>query len=70
MNRSARAHEWEEKTETEAPFPCPDQECSVFFDEANLQRKHVTHEHLSKWSPRHKCIRADSTNTGIPEELK
>ena len=57
-------------TETETPFfRALTQTVRRFFDEANLLRKLVKHELLSKWSPRHKNIRADSTNIGIPEEL-
>ena len=55
VNRSARAHE---------------SECSALCNETRLLRMHVKQGHLSKWSPRHKYIRADITNIGIPYELK
>ena len=69
VKRYARAHDWEVKAETEASFSCPDSECSFFY-ETNLLRKHIKMERLSKLSPRHKHIRADSANNGIPQELK
>ena len=69
MNRSARACEWEEKAETEAPFACPDPECSITFNGIVSLRKHMKREHLNKWSPRHKYIRANNTNIKIPEEM-
>ena len=31
-----------------------------------LLRRHAKHEHLNKWSPWHRCIRANITN---PEEM-
>ena len=47
-------------------FACLDPECFSLFNEMGLLRRHVKHEHLNKWSPWHRCIRAIITN---PEEM-
>ena len=36
MFRFARACEWEERSETEAPFACPDPECSLAVNDKGL----------------------------------
>ena len=57
-----------ESAEKETPFACLDLECSSFFNELDLLR-HIKHEHLNTWSPRHKYIRANITNVEFPEEM-
>ena len=45
VKRSARACEREEKVETEAPFACPNLECSSLFPEMGLLRRHNKYAH-------------------------
>ena len=40
-----------------------------FFNELGLLRRHIQREHLNKWSPWHKYIRANTMNIEIPEEM-
>ena len=36
----------------EAPFACPDPECSPFFSEKSSLRWHIKFEHFRRWSPK------------------
>ena len=53
--------------EVEAPFACPDLECSSVFIEMGLLRRHIKHEHLNTWSLRHSYIQANLVNVEIPK---
>ena len=39
------------------------------FSEIGLLRRHIKREHLYKWSPRQKYMRANTMNIEIPEEM-
>ena len=70
MNKSFRAPEWEEKTQTEeAPHECPDTKCFCVFVEMSELRRHIKHEHLNKWSPKHRYVHANVVDVQIPKEM-
>ena len=69
MNPSAQSCDLEEAAETEAPFACLDPECSSFFNELDLSRRHTKREHWNRRRPRHKYVRANITTIEIPEEM-
>ena len=49
-------------------FACPDPECSLFFNEMSVLRRHIKLEHLTKWSLRRSLRRANVVDVDIPEE--
>ena len=50
----------------EAPFACPDPECSPFFSERSSLRWHIKFEHFRRWSPKIKLNRSRGKHNREP----